>query len=74
MRRKGAAMSDRMHPIPFEALLEWALAEYRTQGAIFGIRRFYQPPEGAGQPYMGRRPNWPRIWWRGICAGRGCSS
>ena len=24
-------MSDRMHPIPFEALLDWVLGEYLTQ-------------------------------------------
>ena len=47
-------MSDRMHPIPFEALLDWILGEYRTEGSIFGVRKFWHAPEGAGQPFMGR--------------------
>lgn len=47
-------MSDRMHPIPFEALLDWILGEYRTEGSIFGVKKFWHAPEGAGQPFMGR--------------------
>jgi len=47
-------MSDRMHPIPFEALLDWILGEYRTQGSIFGVKKFWRAPEGAGEPFMGR--------------------
>ena len=50
------AMSDRMHPIPFERLLDWIFTELDTQKNIFGIKRFYRPPEGAGRPYLGRRP------------------
>ena len=49
-------MSDRMHPIPFEALLDWVLGELRAEGSVFGIKKFYRAPEGAGQPWMGRRP------------------
>ena len=49
-------MSDRMHPIPFEPLLDWAFEELKTEGSLFGVRRVYRPPEGAGQPWMGRRP------------------
>ena len=47
-------MSDRMHPIPFEALLDWILGEYRTEGSIFGVKKFWHAPDGAGQPFMGR--------------------
>ena len=47
-------MSDRMHPIPFEALLDWVLGEYRSQGSIFGVKKFWRAPEGAGEPFMGR--------------------
>ena len=47
-------MSDRMHPIPFEALLDWILGEYRTQGSIFGVKKFWHAPEDAGQQFMGR--------------------
>ena len=47
-------MSDRMHPIPFEALLDWILGEYRSEGSVFGLKKFWHAPEGAGQPFMGR--------------------
>lgn len=47
-------MSDRMHPIPFEALLDRILGEYRTEGSIFGVKKFWHAPGGAGQPFMGR--------------------
>ena len=47
-------MSDRMQPIPFEALLDWVFGEYRAQGSIFGVKKFWRPPEGAGEPFMGR--------------------
>ena len=44
-------MSDAMRPLPFDQLLDWILAEYRHNGAIFGIPRalFYQPRPDA--PY-----------------------
>ena len=48
-------MSDRMHPIPFETLLDWIFGELEAENSIFGIRKFHRAPEGAGQPYMGRR-------------------
>ena len=47
-------MSDRMHPIPFEALLDWAFGEWKTENSIFGCSKFYHAPAGAAQPYMGR--------------------
>ena len=47
-------MSDRMHPIPFETLLDWVFAELKAQKSIFGCTNFYHAPEGSGQPYMGR--------------------
>ena len=49
-------MSDRMHPIPFEALLDRALGEWKTENSIFGCSKLYHAPEGAAQPYMGRMP------------------
>jgi putative selenate reductase len=44
-------MSDAMRPLPFDQLLDWMLAEYRHNGAIFGIPRalFHQPRPDA--PY-----------------------
>ncbi|MCR5135829.1 MAG: selenate reductase [Oscillospiraceae bacterium] len=47
-------MSDRMHPIPFETLLDWVFGELKTENSIFGCRDFYRAPKDAGQPYMGR--------------------
>ena len=47
-------MSDRMQPIPFEALLDWVFGEYQAQGSIFGVKKFWRPPEGGGEPFMGR--------------------
>jgi len=37
-------MGDRMRAIPFEKLLNWVFAEYRSENAIFGIasRNFFQ--------------------------------
>lgn len=49
-------MSDRMHPIPFETLLDWVFGEWKSENSIFGCRNFYHPAEGAGQPWMGRMP------------------
>ena len=34
-------MSDIMHPISIEALLNWIFSEYQQDGTIFGIRKFY---------------------------------
>ena len=33
-------MSDIMHPISIEALLNWIFSEYQQDGTIFGIRKF----------------------------------
>jgi putative selenate reductase len=30
-------MSDKMRPIPFGALMDWALSEYHRQGTVFGV-------------------------------------
>ena len=46
-------MSDRMNPVPFETLLDWAFGELSAEGSVFGCKRFYRAA-GAGQPYMGR--------------------
>ncbi|MFD1670833.1 putative selenate reductase subunit YgfK [Agrilactobacillus yilanensis] len=35
-------MSDIMRPISIEALLEWILEEYKRNGTIFGVRKFFQ--------------------------------
>ena len=49
-------MSDRMHPIPFEDLLNWIIAEYRNQGSVFGCRSFWKAEKNrAGVPFFGRK-------------------
>lgn len=35
-------MSDIMSPISIDALLNWIMKEYRLEGTVFGIRKFYQ--------------------------------
>ena len=47
-------MSDRMHPIPFETLLDWVFGELKAENSIFGCTKFYRADESAAQPYMGR--------------------
>ena len=49
-------MSDRMHPIPFEGLLDWVFGELKTENSIFGCSRLYRAQPDAGRPYMGRMP------------------
>ena len=34
-------MSDKMRPLSFERLMDWALKEHETSGSIFGISKFY---------------------------------
>ncbi len=40
-------MSDRMTPIPFAGLMNWALSEYRENGTVFGVSKLYRPALGA---------------------------
>ena len=35
-------MSDKMHPIPFGKLMDWALAEYAQQGSLFGVSKLFR--------------------------------
>ncbi|MHC5248425.1 putative selenate reductase subunit YgfK [Enterococcus sp. LJL90] len=35
-------MSDMMRPISIDALFNWVLNEYQTEGTIFGIRKIYE--------------------------------
>ncbi len=39
-------MSDRMTPIPFASLMNWALTEKKRSGAIFGVRRPFAAKDG----------------------------
>lgn len=40
-------MGDLMRPLPFATLVEWALAEHRRHGSVFGLRseHFFTPSE-----------------------------
>lgn len=35
-------MSDIMHPISIDSLINWILNEYRNESTIFGVRKFYK--------------------------------
>lgn len=35
-------MSDVMHPISVKALLNWILEEFKREGTVFGVRRFFK--------------------------------
>lgn len=40
-------MSERMTPMPFAQLMEWALAEKEQNGGVFGLGRMFRYPAGA---------------------------
>ncbi len=39
-------MSERMRPIPFNELLNWALTEYKNNGTMFGVSKIYKKDGG----------------------------
>ena len=52
-------MSERMYPIPFERLMSWALEEYRQEGSVFGVRRFYKANPAKTLPIFGEKIETP---------------
>ena len=54
-------MGDRMRAIPFEKLLHWIFAEYRSENAIFGItaRNFFQGTTGNNFTFCGEKLDSP---------------
>ena len=42
-----------MYPIPFERLMTWALTEYKREGTVFGVRRFYKADPNKTLPIFG---------------------
>ena len=52
-------MSDRMHPIPFVQLVNWALTEWNEFGSVFGCQKIYQAGGQTAFPLFGRRPENP---------------
>ncbi|MFV0400958.1 MAG: putative selenate reductase subunit YgfK [Oscillospiraceae bacterium] len=50
-------MSEVMRPIPFGKMMDWALAEYESQNAIFGVRKdkFYKNTSGKMMELFGEK-------------------
>lgn len=48
-------MSDIMHPISMNGLLNWIMTEYKQEGTIFGIRKFYQADSAKSIPLFGEK-------------------
>ncbi|NLF35140.1 MAG: putative selenate reductase subunit YgfK, partial [Clostridiales bacterium] len=52
-------MSDRMRPIPFARLMDWALSEYETRGSLFGVHTLYRHRGGKALSLFGERLETP---------------
>ena len=52
-------MSDQMVPIPFPKLMEWILAEMKTKGTVFGIRRPYHADPAKYWDFFGGKLEMP---------------
>ena len=46
-------MSEKMYPIPFDRLMTWALTEYKREGTVFGVRRFWKADPYKTLPIFG---------------------
>jgi len=46
-------MGEKMTMIPFDKLMNWALREYREQGTVFGVRKFYKNESGSSVAVCG---------------------
>ena len=52
-------MSDIMHPISIDGLLNWILNEYKKEATIFGVRKFYKADPTKTIPLFGERMETP---------------
>lgn len=52
-------MSDRMHPIPFEQMLEWMTKEWKDNGTIFGCHKIYTADVNRSESFLGRKLETP---------------
>ncbi len=52
-------MSDRMYPIPFPALMEQLLCDYRRDQSILGVRNPYRHTSGKRLELFGEQPETP---------------
>ena len=51
-------MSEKMYPIPFASLMNWATAEYARTGGLFGVHKAYRAA-GKSLPIFGERIETP---------------
>ena len=52
-------MSDIMYPISIDGLLNWIFNEFKNEGTIFGIRKFYQADQTKTIPLFGEKMETP---------------
>lgn len=52
-------MSDIMHPISIDGLLNWILSEYKNEATIFGVRKFYKADQTKTIPLFGEKMETP---------------
>jgi putative selenate reductase len=52
-------MSDIMHPISVDGLLNWILNEYKNESTIFGVRKFYKADPTKTIPLFGEKMETP---------------
>ena len=51
-------MSEKMYPIPFDALMNWVTTEYAQCGDVFGVHKHYHA-DGKSLPIFGERIETP---------------
>ena len=51
-------MSERMYPIPFRSLMNWAVTEYAREGEMFGVHSVYRA-DGKTLPIFGEKIETP---------------
>ena len=51
-------MSERMYPIPFRSLMNWAVTEYAREGELFGVHSVYRA-DGKTLPIFGEKIETP---------------
>ena len=52
-------MSDKMSPIPFARLMDWAMAEHDAHGSVFGVRRPFVADDNRKLSLFGERLETP---------------
>ena len=52
-------MSDKMFPIPFARLMDWAMTEHDLHGSVFGVRRPFVSDDNRKLTLFGERLETP---------------